>query len=226
MVRTVALRSHGPKFKSTKSCFFFFFATTTSSTLGRTLGQQGNWLLLPNVQLWAETESVLLEKRDNVEVALGQRDRIEVTLGCGHSYCDYLWLTPKLYCCNKTRHYILSTDSPIWWQLLWSVWFFDKSLLLYFCVVPLKLKPCCACPCPTTPAAQCIWNHHTMCATNSIKVTGYRKWAWFKNNFAKVLSVCNYYASAATCTTSNAVSFRSKPALQESIIHKDNGTQQ
>ena len=27
-----------------------------------------------------------------------------------------------------------------------------------------------------------------------IKVTGYHKWAWFKNNLVKVFSACNYYA--------------------------------
>ena len=37
--------------------------------------------------------------------------------------------------------------------------------------------------------------------------SSYREGAWFKNNFAKVLSACNYYAGVAT--TSNAVSFRS-----------------
>ena len=50
-----------------------------------------------------------------------------------------------------------------------------------------------------------------------LKVTGYCEGAWFKNNFAKMLSACNYYAGVAT--TSNAVSFRSlwnKSVLQES----------
>ena len=36
---------------------------------------------------------------------------------------------------------------------------------------------------------------------------GIPRGAWFKNNFAKVYSPCNYYAGIAT--TSNAVSFRS-----------------
>ena len=52
----------------------------------------------------------------------------------------------------------------------------------------------------------------------SLKVTGYCEGAWFKNNFAKVFSACNYYAGVAT--TSNAVSFRSlwsKSVLQELV---------
>ena len=51
-----------------------------------------------------------------------------------------------------------------------------------------------------------------------IKVTGYRKGAWFKNNFGKVFSPCNYYPGIAT--TSNALSFRSlwsKSALQKLV---------
>ena len=39
------------------------------------------------------------------------------------------------------------------------------------------------------------------------KIMGYCEGAWFNNNFAKVLSACNYYAGMAT--TSNAVSFMS-----------------
>ena len=52
----------------------------------------------------------------------------------------------------------------------------------------------------------------------SLKVMGYHEGAWFKNNFAKVLSACNYYAGIAP--TSNAVSFRSlrnKSVLQQSV---------
>ena len=51
-----------------------------------------------------------------------------------------------------------------------------------------------------------------------LKVTGYREWAWFKNNCAKEFFACNYYVSvhASLCyniaTTSNAV-------FQESMKH-------
>ena len=41
---------------------------------------------------------------------------------------------------------------------------------------------------------------------------GYREEAWFKNNFAKVNSACNYYAGIAT--TSNAVFFMSLSATR------------
>ena len=66
----------------------------------------------------------------------------------------------------------------------------------------------------------CSWqeNDELILCIKLIKVTRYREGAWFKNNFAKVLSACNYYAGIAT--TSNAVSFRSlwnKSALQESV---------
>ena len=40
-----------------------------------------------------------------------------------------------------------------------------------------------------------------MVQVQCFKVTGYRKGAWFNNNFAKVFSACNYYAGIAT--TSN-----------------------
>ena len=47
----------------------------------------------------------------------------------------------------------------------------------------------------------------TMCSyysEPSIKVMGHHERVWFKNNFAKVFSACNYYAGVAT--TSNVVS--------------------
>ena len=77
-----------------------------------------------------------------------------------------------------------------------------------------------------------LYTHEDMfnCSINFVHMWSFFEWfylrlrdiarghAWFKNNFAKMLSACNYYAGVAT--TSNAVSFRSlwnKSALQESV---------
>ena len=48
-----------------------------------------------------------------------------------------------------------------------------------------------------------------------LKVMGYCEGAWFKNNFAKVFSACNYYAGVAT--TMSFRSLGSKSALKESV---------
>ena len=53
-----------------------------------------------------------------------------------------------------------------------------------------------------------VYNYtHINFALDLFKVTEYCEGVWFKNNFAKVFSACNYYVGVAT--TSNAVSFRS-----------------
>ena len=67
--------------------------------------------------------------------------------------------------------------------------------------------------CKTTHEMSCSWIppqlslFTTMCSyysEPSIKVMGCREEVWFKNNFEKVFSACNYYAGVAT--TSNVVS--------------------